>query len=130
MLLLDFPVFPRSLAKTETFGVSLMDLGTGIFLFSSALTSSFARSSLSLASPASSSSSSSSSSSVSSSPSSSSSLLAAEPGRHPRATKAIQKALVLTLGVGRLAALKFLSYPEHVSEYGKSIVHKNDIFTF
>jgi len=39
----DFPVFPRYYAKTEMFGTGLMDFGTGIFIFSSAVTSSVSR---------------------------------------------------------------------------------------
>lgn len=43
ILAVDFPVFPRYFAKTEAFGLSLMDIGTGVFIVTSAWTSRYAR---------------------------------------------------------------------------------------
>ena len=43
ILAVDFKVFPRYFAKTETFGFSLMDIGIAMFIISSALTSKYAR---------------------------------------------------------------------------------------
>ena len=43
ILAVDFRIFPRRFAKTETFGISLMDIGVGTFIVSSAITSKYAR---------------------------------------------------------------------------------------
>lgn len=43
ILAVDFRIFPRRFAKTETFGISLMDIGVGTFIVSSAVTSRYAR---------------------------------------------------------------------------------------
>lgn len=43
ILAIDFTPFPRRLGKTETYGVSLMDIGSGSYVFSSGLVSRFAR---------------------------------------------------------------------------------------
>ena len=150
ILAVDFKVFPRELAKTEWFGVSLMDIGTGIFIFSSALTSSYARSGMVVpkanhpapstpssptVSPASQvlpTNSSTPSSSLSSTPSSKSSYppqLLSSPALYyitSLSRKSITRIIILLLGVGRMITLKALEYQEHVSEYG---VHWNFFVT-
>ncbi|PAV17776.1 GPI-anchored wall transfer 1 [Pyrrhoderma noxium] len=100
ILAVDFPVFPRSLAKCETFGVSLMDLGVGSFVFSQGVVSAIPL----LKDP--------------------SYLIA------PSLSKLIdisRKVLPLFfLGMIRVISVKGTEYPEHVTEYG---VHWNFFFT-
>ncbi len=120
ILAVDFRVFPRRFAKTETFGISLMDAGIGSFIVSSAITSHHARGLLPIKHNAQTS-------------------TAASPGSSPFWHRSIiqkcaqlvrclpyQKLSVLCLGVGRMVALKALNYQEHVSEYG---VHWNFFVT-
>ena len=47
ILAVDFPVFPRRFAKTETYGVGLMDVGVGLFVTANGSISPEARSALS-----------------------------------------------------------------------------------
>ncbi|ETV89104.1 hypothetical protein H257_00481 [Aphanomyces astaci] len=101
ILAVDFTIFPRRFAKTETFGVSLMDSGVGLFIMSSALTSAYARGA------------------VAKRASSSFSLRAIWLFLRPMLP-------VLVLGVIRYVSVKKVNYQEHVTEYG---VHWNFYFT-
>lgn len=99
ILAVDFEIYPRKFAKTETFGLSLMDIGVGTFMISSALTSRYARGVPSATTPL---------------------------NMATFQSVSIQHLIVLLLGVGRFVALKVLNYQEHVSEYG---VHWNFFVT-
>lgn len=101
ILFVDFLVYPRCLAKTETFGVSLMDIGTGSILFISGV--SFALIEGTLTPP----------------------LVTTTGGS--RIARALKHNLaVLAIGVVRTAVVKVVNYQEHVSEYG---VHWNFFLT-
>ncbi|KAF0687912.1 Aste57867_20404 [Aphanomyces stellatus] len=102
ILAVDFQIFPRRFAKTETFGVSLMDSGVGLFIMSSALTSAYARGSTG-----------------DKRASSTFSLRSIWNFFRPMIP-------VLVLGVIRYITVKKVNYQEHVTEYG---VHWNFYFT-
>ncbi|KAF8079042.1 GWT1-domain-containing protein [Lyophyllum atratum] len=92
ILAVDFPVFPRSLAKCETFGVSLMDLGVGSFVFSQGLVSAIPL----LKDP---------------------SYLSAP--AIPKILSVTRKTLpIILIGLVRVLLVKGTEYPEHESEYG------------
>ena len=114
ILAVDFGprVFDRRYAKTETFGVSLMDLGAGLFVYSSGLCSQWARQSDSFAS----SSSAAALQSGASSPSPSSSPLSSSFWGWWRWNRSV--VATLALGGLRLAVNRALNYQEHASEYG------------
>ena len=90
ILMVDFQIFPRRLAKAETFGYSLMDLGVGSFVFSGAIVSNASRRALQGVSPP-----------------------------KLTLSKFIHSLLPLTvLAFFRFVFVKTLSYQSHVSEYG------------
>ncbi|KAH7915960.1 GWT1-domain-containing protein [Hygrophoropsis aurantiaca] len=92
ILAVDFPVFPRFLAKCETFGVSLMDLGVGSFVFSQGVVSAIP---------------------VIKDPSHLRAPLV------PKLTAVTRKMLpIIALGIVRVLLVKGTEYPEHVTEYG------------
>ncbi|KAF8166623.1 GWT1-domain-containing protein [Mycena galopus ATCC 62051] len=96
ILAVDFPVFPRALAKCESYGVSLMDLGVGSFVFSNGVVSAIPM----LKNPA----------------HLGGSLL-------PKVSAVVRKTLpIIALGVIRVFLVKGTDYPEHETEYG---VHWN-----
>ncbi len=101
ILAVDFPVFPRYFSKTETFGISLMDLGSGSFIVSSAIASKYARGKVS--------------------------TVKDEAGITLKFSFLSPNRLaVLALGFGRLIALPLVDYHEQVTEYG---VHWNFFMT-
>ncbi|TBU26304.1 GWT1-domain-containing protein [Dichomitus squalens] len=100
ILAVDFPVFPRFLAKCETYGVSLMDIGVGSFVFSQGIVSAIplVKNPAHLTEP----------------------LL-------PKVTTVLRKcSAVLLIGLLRTISVKGTEYPEHVTEYG---VHWNFFIT-
>ncbi|KAL4071738.1 GWT1-domain-containing protein [Scleroderma yunnanense] len=100
ILAVDFQVFPRALAKCESYGVSLMDLGVGSFVFSQGVVSAIPL------------------------------LKDPSRLQKPVSTKLLRTlkkvAPIALLGLMRLMAVKGMDYPEHVTEYG---VHWNFFLT-
>lgn len=100
ILAVDFPVFPRRFAKTESFGTSLMDMGVGSFVFAAGIVA--ARQQLK-------------------------EEISGRPSFDERMKTALRHSVpLLALGLARLWSVKGLDYAEHVSEYG---VHWNFFFT-
>ncbi|VDM47864.1 unnamed protein product [Toxocara canis] len=100
ILAVDFDVFPRRFAKTETYGRSVMDVGTASFVFCAAFTNTFRDYPSRIV------------------------TRTATPGRFSFLYSSTM--MLLYLGVGRSVVLKLLDYPEHVTEYG---VHWNFFIT-
>ncbi|KAF6738529.1 Phosphatidylinositol-glycan biosynthesis class W protein [Oryzias melastigma] len=89
ILAVDFPIFPRRYAKTETYGTGVMDFGVGAFVFANALVCPEARRK-----------------NVSGS-------------RMGHVAKQIVSVWpLLALGLARLVSVKLADYQEHVTEYG------------
>jgi phosphatidylinositol glycan class W len=100
ILAVDFPVFPRVLAKCETYGVSLMDIGVGSFVFSQGVVSAIPiiKDISYLQAP----------------------IL-------PKLKFVSRKMIpIIVLGILRVVLVKGTEYPEHVTEYG---VHWNFFLT-
>ncbi|KAA1119927.1 Glucosaminyl phosphatidylinositol (GlcN-PI) nositol acylation protein [Puccinia graminis f. sp. tritici] len=107
ILAVDFTIFPRKFAKTESWGISLMDSGVGSFVFSLGIISALPilkRVSSSLCST-----------NLPQQP------ILSELWRSTRKTVPL-----FLLGLIRIIFVKGVDYPEHVTEYG---VHWNFFFT-
>jgi phosphatidylinositol glycan class W len=116
ILAVDFHIFPRRHAKTETSGYGLMDIGAASFVISAGFVSSYARSAYEDKANMSMSSSGAGEDDDNTSSMTASYVLAFT-------WKAMQRSLpILSLGAIRLVATKGVDYQEHVSEYG---VHWN-----
>ncbi|KAJ7641759.1 GWT1-domain-containing protein [Roridomyces roridus] len=92
ILAVDFPVFPRALAKCESYGVSLMDLGVGSFVFSNGVVSAIPllKDSRHLSAP----------------------IL-------PKLGDVLRRTIpIIALGLIRVLLVKGTEYPEHETEYG------------
>ncbi|GAM21194.1 hypothetical protein SAMD00019534_043690, partial [Acytostelium subglobosum LB1] len=108
ILAVDFPVFPRSFAKTETFGISLMDIGVGSVVLSGAMVSRNARSEALK-----------------------NKVTSTETNKKLSRSALAYHAFVsnlplMALGFIRLVLTKSTNYQEHVTEYG---IHWNFFFT-
>ncbi|TFY51306.1 hypothetical protein EVJ58_g10637 [Rhodofomes roseus] len=92
ILAVDFPVFPRMLAKCESYGVSLMDIGVGSFIFSQGVVSAIPL----IKSPA----------------------YLTQPLLPKMLSTARKCAPIFLLGIIRTLSVKGVEYPEHQTEYG------------
>ncbi|CAB4036024.1 Phosphatidylinositol-glycan biosynthesis class W, partial [Paramuricea clavata] len=90
ILAVDFSIYPRRYAKTETYGTGLMDVGVGSFMIANAVVCQDARGAT------------------------------ASTASFAKAVKKELRAVFVLLGLGlvRFAAVKTTDYQEHVSEYG------------
>ena len=90
ILAVDFAIFPRRLAKAETFGSGLMDVGVGSFIISNAIVSPEARG-----------------------------VSTGNSGFISPVIRSLKSSLpLLVLGIMRFISVKGSDYQEHVSEYG------------
>lgn len=90
ILAVDFVIFPRRLAKAETYGSGLMDVGVGAFVISNAIVSPEARG-----------------------------VYSSHTGFISAVVRSVKSSLpLLVLGVMRFLSVKGTDYQEHVSEYG------------
>uniref|UniRef100_A0A6V7MAH6 Phosphatidylinositol-glycan biosynthesis class W protein n=1 Tax=Bracon brevicornis TaxID=1563983 RepID=A0A6V7MAH6_9HYME len=103
ILAVDFKMFPRKFAKTEVYGLSLMDTGVGLFIMANALVSPEARH-------------------LSEGPKTN--LWSRFTQNAQMCTKAT--APLLILGFGRFIAIEYSGYQKHVTEYG---IHWNFFIT-
>ena len=90
IIAVDFVIFPRRFAKTETYGSGLMDMGVGAFIISNAIVSPEARG-----------------------------VYSSHTGLISTVFRSFKSSLpLLVLGVLRFISVKCTDYQEHVSEYG------------
>ncbi|XP_029375315.1 phosphatidylinositol-glycan biosynthesis class W protein [Echeneis naucrates] len=89
ILAVDFSIFPRRYAKTETYGTGVMDFGVGAYIFANALVAPEAR------------------------------RIGISGSKMNHIRKQLLSVWPLVvLGMGRLVSLKLTDYQEHVTEYG------------
>uniref|UniRef100_UPI0037E7157C phosphatidylinositol-glycan biosynthesis class W protein n=1 Tax=Semicossyphus pulcher TaxID=241346 RepID=UPI0037E7157C len=89
ILAVDFSVFPRRYAKTETYGTGVMDFGVGAYIFANALVCPEARGK---------------------------NFSGSRMNQMKKQLLSVWPLVVL--GMGRLVSLKMTGYQEHVTEYG------------
>lgn len=104
ILAVDFQVFPRRFAKTETHGCGLMDLGAASFVVANAIVSRHARTAATFQN----------------------SIMPGHSSFRIFKKAVLRSAPIVILGMIRFLATKGLEYQEHVSEYG---IHWNFYFT-
>ncbi|XP_069470808.1 phosphatidylinositol-glycan biosynthesis class W protein [Ambystoma mexicanum] len=90
ILAVDFPLFPRRYAKTESYGTGVMDFGVGCYVFANALVSPEARRHCGML----------------------------QKKGSPLTKQIVSVWPLLLLGIGRFLSVKAVDYHEHVSEYG------------